>query len=206
MNKTVVTKARFAEMKGRVPSAVSNWIAEGKISPAALVGSGIRARIWVERAEADLARALDPAQQAAQPHPVGLDAPAFVGDDDDDEVPIAPRLVPSHDDLARRRKADADRAEHEAEQKRRQLEVDAGRWVEAEAAKRAFARELAKVVSETETFLTATLARELADHFGVDAKQMSVMVRQAWRRHRGDVAEGARQAIDRRETMAVAAE
>lgn len=64
---TIVTKTEYARMRGRDASRVSRWIAEGKITPAALVGEGIRARIWVEQADADLDRNLDLGQQLAQP-------------------------------------------------------------------------------------------------------------------------------------------
>lgn len=67
---TVVTKERYAELKGRTPSAVSNWIAKGIITPAALRGTGVRARIILEQANADLAANLDPAQQAGQERPI----------------------------------------------------------------------------------------------------------------------------------------
>ena len=67
--KTIVTKAQYAALKGRKPSNVSNWIREGKITHLALVGSGVRAQIWVEQADHDLLCTLDPSQQAAQARP-----------------------------------------------------------------------------------------------------------------------------------------
>ncbi len=66
----VVTKAAYARMKGRVPSTISNWIAKGTISAAALRGDGVRARIIVDRADADLAANLDPSQQPGQARPI----------------------------------------------------------------------------------------------------------------------------------------
>ena len=42
----------------------------GKISARALVGTGVRARIWVEQADLDLLLNLEPAQQDAQTHPI----------------------------------------------------------------------------------------------------------------------------------------
>jgi hypothetical protein len=71
---TIVTKREYARMKQRCPSAISNWIAAGRLTPAALIGSGMRARIWVEQADRDLARRLDPGQQDAQEHPIVADA------------------------------------------------------------------------------------------------------------------------------------
>ena len=69
--KTLVTKAQYAALKGRRASSVSNWIRWGKISKRALVGDGVRARIWVEQADRDLLLTLDPSQQAAQARPIG---------------------------------------------------------------------------------------------------------------------------------------
>jgi hypothetical protein len=70
--RTIITKGEYARLKERSPAAVSIWIRDGKISRDALIGEGNAAKIWVEQADADLARSLDPAQQAAQAHPVGL--------------------------------------------------------------------------------------------------------------------------------------
>lgn len=60
-----MTKAQFAKAKGRSRGCISNWIATGKITKAALVGEGVRARVLVEQAERDLIANLDPVQQMA---------------------------------------------------------------------------------------------------------------------------------------------
>lgn len=197
---TIVTKGEYAALKGRAPSAISNWIAEGKISPEALIGTGVRAKIWVERADADLARSLDPAQQSAQDRPVGLAAaPMPASPQPSSPSPPYPITVDGDDDLRRRRKADADRAEFEAEQARRKLAVDAGRWIEASAAAKAFAQQLAKLISDTETFLTGDLARQLGDTHGLDWKALSVEIRAAFRRQRETSADEAQSALRLRE-------
>src|SRR4051812_10129499 len=105
----------------RKPSAISNWIAAGKISKAALIGEGVRAHIWLEQALRDLQLNLDPGQQSAQRVPVTAD----------DGRHYQPPLITNveDDDLRRRRKADADRAEHDAEAARRKLLVDEGKYV-----------------------------------------------------------------------------
>jgi hypothetical protein len=59
---TRLSKGNYARMKDRTPQAISNWIKRNMISPAALIGEGSAAEIWVEQADADLARGLDPAQ------------------------------------------------------------------------------------------------------------------------------------------------
>jgi hypothetical protein len=74
MARTIVSKAAFARLMNRTGPCVSHWIKTGRISPASLVGSGRNARIWRERAEADLAANLDPVQQSLQQYPLrGLD-------------------------------------------------------------------------------------------------------------------------------------
>jgi hypothetical protein len=68
--KTLISKSEYAK-PGRGPSAVSNWLAEAKISLSAIEGTGRFAKIWVEKADADLARNLDPIRQAVQEVPIG---------------------------------------------------------------------------------------------------------------------------------------
>lgn len=198
MQRTVESKGDYARRHGRAPSSVSNWIAEGKISPEALIGTGVRARIWVERADADLARSLDPGQQAAQAHPI---EGAIMTPPAPPRASLAATTTPVGEDLAddfvrRRRKADADRAEHEAEMARRKLAVDDGRWIDAAAAQRAWSAELAKLLAGVDTFLGNRLAHAIADRFGLDWKELAVLLRQEFRRHRDGVADEAEAVID----------
>lgn len=187
--KTIITKGEFAERKGRKPSAVSNWIADGRITPAALVGSGVRARIWVEQAERDLARNLDPSQQIAQDRPVSMTAPAG---GTAPEAPAAPLPAPAEDeDLRRRRRADAESAEHQAELLRMKRERESGRWVEAADAQKRFSAELVKFVTEVETWAAQKLARALAEKHGLDWRTVSADVRASWREFRGEKADAA---------------
>ncbi|MFG1262350.1 hypothetical protein [Xanthobacter aminoxidans] len=197
--KTIITKGEFAKLKGRAPSAISNWIADGRITAAALVGSGVRARIWVEQAERDLARNLDPSQQIAQDRPVSMAAPAGSVAP---EAPAAPLPAPAEDeDLRRRRRADAESAEHQAELLRMKREREAGRWVEAADAQKRFSAELVKFVTEVETWAAQKLARTLAEKHGLDWRTLSADVRASWREFRGekaDAAEAARRSRDGR--------
>lgn len=187
--KTIITKGEFAKLKGRAPSAISNWIADGRITAAALMGSGVRARIWVEQAERDLARNLDPSQQIAQDRPVSMTAPAGGGVQ---EAPAAPLPAPAEDeDLRRRRRADAESAEHQAELLRMKREREAGRWVEAAGAQKRFSAELVKFVTEVETWAAQKLARMLAEKHGLDWRTLSADVRASWREFRGEKANAA---------------
>lgn len=204
--KTVVTKGKYAKMKGRAPSAVSNWIAEGKITAAALQGTGNRAQIWVEQADADLAASLDPSQQLTQRVPLNLVAapPPAAAPAAPATAPRQPAYASERDlDLARRARADADKAEHDAEAARRKLAIDEGKWVEAEEAARVWGRELSKLTSEIETFLFNTLARDLAAEHGLDWKTLAVEVREKFRKFRAETSD---QAAARREAIISAAE
>jgi hypothetical protein len=200
--KTVVSKGEFAKRKQRGPSAVSNWIAAGKITAAALIGTGNAAKIWVEQAERDLAASLDPSQQVIQAAPILAQAQAPLPDlplvpgDAPPAAPAATRPTPPATDreldLARRTKADADRAELDLEAARRKMAIDEGRYVVAEDAARAWGKELARFIADTETFLSSTLARELAASHGLDWKALSVEIREKFRGFRAETSEEAR--------------
>ena len=60
----IVTKGEFAVLCKVSPGRVTQWIGDGKISPAALVGEGRSAKIRVAQAQADLKRSLDPNQMS----------------------------------------------------------------------------------------------------------------------------------------------
>lgn len=178
--KTLVTKGQYAQLKARSPAAVSNWIAEGKISRAAIEGEGQRAKIWVEQADRDLLASLDADQQDRQAAPaIPVAAPASA---------VTALGV---DDISRRRKADADAAELVAEERRRKLAADSGKWVEAEAARKVWAQELTRMVSDIETFVVSTLAIEIAGQFQLDGKQVAVAMREHFRSYREGVADTA---------------
>ena len=190
-----------AKLKGRSPQCVSNWIGDGKISPAAMVGEGHRAQIWVEQADADLARSLDPAQQAAQEHPIvgaimrSVDAPPAAEAAASNVVPLRRPGMEDDEDLRRRRKADADKAEYDAEAAKRKLAVEEGRWIDAAVAQKTWAAELAHALSDIETFLTGTLARKIADEHHLDWKPLAAMMRDEFRDHRQSVSTAAEKAV-----------
>lgn len=190
--KTLMTKGAYARYRNRAPSAVSNWISEGKISPEAIEGEGQRAKIWVERADLDLLRSLDPDQQDRQPAPI---------------VPTPSTVPVGLDDIARRRKADADAAELAAEERRRKIAADSGRWVEAAEAKRIWAAELTRIKSDLEVFVTNTLAVEIAGQFQLEGKAVAVACREAFRSYCEAVADdAATTVIERVDAMREAAE
>ena len=58
-----VSKGEFATLMGVSPGRVSQWIAEGKIGPDAMFGTGHRARIYPDIAKAQIAGRTDPGQR-----------------------------------------------------------------------------------------------------------------------------------------------
>jgi hypothetical protein len=102
-------------------------------------------------------------------------------------------LSPAPDDDAEQPAADANRAEHEAEAARRKLMIDDGKWMNAEDATREWTRGLRQVITGFETFLTVTLARDLANKHQLDLKPLVVEIREAFRKHRGEVSDAARE-------------
>lgn len=71
---TAVSKGDFAAIIGVSPGRVSQYLSEGKISAAALVGSGRNAKIIVDRARADLRLTLDVSQRLGNGSETRLDA------------------------------------------------------------------------------------------------------------------------------------
>lgn len=70
-----VTKGEFASIIGVSPGRVSQYLAAGQISQAALVGSGRSAKILVGQARADLRLTLDVAQRLGNGSETRLDHP-----------------------------------------------------------------------------------------------------------------------------------
>ena len=180
----IVTKSEFAGIMGRTPACVSHWINNGKISPAALVGTGNRAKICVERAKFDLATRLDPTEQDKQEQPI-------LSPSDGDRGSAAPQdEVTDIDMIRRKRRAEAELAEHQAEAARRKLAIDEGRWVEASDAQAAWGRELTNLVNHFENFVLRTLPRDIAErHHGCDLKAETIHMGGLFRKWRVEIAD-----------------
>src|SRR5580704_11225869 len=108
----VVTKGRFAVLAGVSQPRVSQWLAEGKISGDAIVGSGPKARIRVAVAQKQLRRNLDASQH------LGANGRARVASGDDDGT--------VEDDIKRARLEQLSLANEHARAVR---EAEAGRYV-----------------------------------------------------------------------------
>lgn len=188
----LVSKSDYARMRNRSPGAVSKWIETGKLKPPALVGAGRQAKVNVAEADRMLADTLDLGQQLAQPAPVLLTAAAAAA-----APPAAAPAVPLEldDDRRRQLKARADREEADAAEAIRKARENDGQWLHREAAGRAWARVLTMVIGEFEG-LVPELAERLAQLCRADEKDLTIVIRDAFRARRARIAQQAAEAVE----------
>lgn len=95
--------------------------------------------------------------------------------------PLPPDVIeePSRYDLAR-----IQIAEEDARRKRRDNERDEGRWVLAEEVARESAKQLGQELAKFEIALRDG-ARDVADQFGIDFREVRQVLMRQWRAHRG---------------------
>jgi hypothetical protein len=182
---TVVDKSRFAEMIGRSAGRISQLIAEGKISGAALIGEGRSAKICVSEALRQLNLTLHPGQQLGQgrPIPTMATAPQPQAAAPQQQFPLRAPPTEAEDAQQRYNMARAEKAEHEAAEMRAKAAVRSGHWVEASAAAAAFARQLREFLAAVDAALPR-MAEQLAADLGIEAKAATVILRQYWREFR----------------------
>lgn len=96
-------------------------------------------------------------------------------------APLPPDVIeePSRYDLAR-----IQIAEEDARRKRRDNERDEGRWVMAEEVARESAKQLGQELAKFEIALRDG-ARDVADQFGIDFREVRQVLMRQWRAHRG---------------------
>ena len=169
-----LSKGEFAALMKVSPGRVSQWIAEGKIKGAALIGAGPRAKINVPVAQQQLGRSLDPVQLAAQSRP----APTQISIGGEEAA--APAADIADTDQVRMMRAKADKAEIEAEQARRELDAERGRYTLAEAALREWTKQ-AKALIDAEHEWHRDLALVIASELGIEAKAVEGVLRREFR-------------------------
>ena len=145
----VVTKGRFAVLAGVSQPRVSQWLAEGKISGDAIVGSGPKARIRVAVAQKQLRRNLDASQH------LGANGRARVASGDDDGT--------VEDDIKRARLEQLSLANEHARAVR---EAEAGRYVLVTGVQQEMGRIAGRMVGMFEGSL-GELATAVAGKFNV---------------------------------------
>lgn len=198
----LVTKSQYARMRNREPSAVSNWIAGGKLAPPALVQQDGKELIDVAAADAMLAERLDPSQQLAQDTPIETE----LDDDDaelldDIETKVGSSKSGSITETRRYLTAKAEEKELDVERKKRAMMADSGRWLETAVAEKAFAQKLAAIFTDLEAWVSAA-GEELATELGTDIRATTLALRESMRRFRERQAAREEEAAERSDAAA----
>lgn len=189
MSDDVVTKGEFAKLRGVAPSAVSNWLRDGKLFGDALVGTGPRARIRVAVAEAQLAATLDPGQQMGQ-----------------GKVPLAAAAAKAEDEssLARYQAAKAEREELRLAQEKAEAAAREGEYLRTEEARAAWGAELSALVAGVEAALPDA-ANRIAAALQVDPSAVTRLLRTWFRDTRARLSADAEARAAAEEALAEAA-
>lgn len=165
----VVAKGEFAKLLKVTPARVSQYISEGKLTGDALVGTGVRAKINVPVARAQLRDGLDISQRMGN----GLDTRL-----DDAPVKTGPAHKPSIEDSIRQEKLRQMQA-----QSRKLAEeeaVRAGRYIETTEARQQMTRIAGQMLKLFEGGL-ADMASKLASRFELPQRDVLHELRQGFR-------------------------
>lgn len=190
-----VSKGEFASLIGVSPGRVSQYLAEGKISTASLLGSGRSAKIIVEQAKADLRLTLDVSQRLGNGIETRLDASNgttpgmdFTGAAQGGYVP--PRIEPPSGIDHEIKQA---KLQHLQRANRNAAIADAqasGQLMETEAARAAMARVASSMMLVFEGGLT-DFATAIAAEFKIPQRDVLHLLRQEFRRVRSSAARQA---------------
>jgi hypothetical protein len=166
---TLMNRAQFARLMERAYPTIISWIKKGRISADAIIDG----KIWVERAKEELAIGLDTRKQnitGGNPTPIQLEGTTV-------------------NVLTRRRTAEADLAELRAEEKRRQMALDEGRWMEVVAAQKIWGRDLAQLTQSWELFQFNTQAKDVAEEFNLAWRLVAAKMRESYRKFQAELSE-----------------
>lgn len=202
-----MSKSAYAKYRGRGPSAVSNWIATGRLTDDAFDGPGRNALVIVEIADRQLAENLDPGQQAGNGAGLAAQLPSGTGAPDTPAASPAPQQLPSaNNHQARILESKAEQQEIETARARRRFLAEQGVYTKAEDASRAWARELADLLGQIELALPE-IAERMAVQLGCDKREATLLIKREWRGLRERLAQQARRrASGQDELVADAAE
>lgn len=196
----VITKGAFAIRRNVSPGRVSQWISEGKITGAALVGEGRNAQIRESVAIAQLNQKLDVVQRfgnglstrldlpapppAPMPIPGAVPAPAPT----EPAAPDAPRIDPIEEQIKRERleqlrRANRKNAEDEA--------TRAGLLVNAETSGQQFGKIAVQLVTIFDGALSS-FAASISARFQLPQRDVLHLLRGEFRKVRGDAAAAVR--------------
>jgi len=196
-----ISKAEFARRRHVTPARVSQWISEGKITGAAIVGEGRNAQIDEEVALGQLNRTLDVDQRHANGVRTDLSMPVALATAPIAAVadPIAAPAVPSAPaaPVIDRNSQLLDERLETLRRQNRIAQVDEeranGRLIDAEDAQTATARELRLAFLRMEGALP-TFATAIAAEFKIPQRDVLHLLRAKWRdaRHAGAIDARAR--------------
>lgn len=173
---TAISKGEFARRRNVSPGRVSQWIAEGKISGAAIVGEGRAALIDEAVACAQLDRALHVDQRFGNGLKTSI-APA-------PEIEIPPASSSVTDQIALQRLEQLQRANRQG---MREEAVANGQLVDAAEARQVAGRETARLLTRLEGSL-ADFATAVAAQFKLPQRDVLHTLRQEMRKVRAAAA------------------
>jgi hypothetical protein len=173
-----VTKGQLAKIAGVSPGRVSQWIAEGKINGAALIGEGRSAMINLEVAAQQLDISLDFEQRQAQALAKQPSVPTS-------------SIAPEQQRLAL---VKAETAEIELRQLRRKEQEQQGILISAMEARQVFGREVSELIAAIEQQFLSEAGQDLERALGIDHKAATTALRSAFRDFRSKRADLARSA------------
>lgn len=174
----VVSKQDFAKLVGVNKSAVSNWIARGHLSGAALVGKGLRARIDVEAAKEQLRDNLDPSQiggtqTAKLDEPVPVKASA--APTPSASIPTSGRTIESHIKVARLRQLNLSN-----EKAKLEAAVVAGKYVSADDARQSAGRIAGQLMATFESAIVE-FSNSIAAQSDLSSRDAARLLKGVWR-------------------------
>jgi hypothetical protein len=169
----LISKSEFARRRGVSPQRVEQWVAEGKITPPALVGEGRSAKINEAAATEQLAGRLDTNQRQGNGIATKLANVANVADDDVGNGSLEKRLL-----TAKVRNSEMLGQRREEEELLRR-----GVLSETAAVKAAWHRGFGEMMSAFEGAFPG-FASAIAAKPGASAREMVLILRTEWRTER----------------------
>jgi hypothetical protein len=201
-----VSKSEFAALINVSPGRVSQFIASGQISRAAIIGSGQRAKIDVERAKADLRLSLDVSQRLGN----GIDTRLDDSDDGGDTLELVKpgRKDLDDDPFQRRGGVDFEIKQQKLEQIRRvnrnaaiEDAKSAGTLIETDASRSAMMKVASSMLLVFEGGLS-DFATAIAEEFKVPHRDVLHLLRREFRKVRANGAKQVKsEAVTLPETM-----
>ncbi len=184
-----MSKGDFATHINVSPGRISQYIAEGKISLAALEGQGRSAKIKTAVALAELRKTLDPAQRFGANGSASI-VPVAVPASLEASAPIATVTDPARDELAAER-LKQQRLKTAREQREEDLSI--GRYILASDARQITTRAVTEAFKVMDQGIQE-MAKALAADFGVSQRDAVLLLHRVMRDTRAAQAAGFREA------------